>query len=165
MATVSNTTPLRYLIAVRQAHLLEALFGRIYIPNAVFEELTHARSPDSLKKFFSAPPGWLEVCAVKDPGEHPLSPPLHRGEREALALAELLGATLLLMDEKNGRRAAMRRNLKVSGTLGILEAADSLRLLDGFPDVLEELKASGFYLKPPLEQLLLQRHNLRMRRE
>lgn len=161
MVTVSNTTPLRYLIAIRQEHLLQRLFARVLIPSAVFGELTHARSPESVRSFVSSLPRWLEIRQAKDPGVHSFSCPLHQGEREAIALAEALPADLLLIDEKNGRRAALDRNLKVSGTLGVLEIADSLGLIDSLPNSLERLKASGFYLKPPLEALLLQRHNQR----
>jgi predicted nucleic acid-binding protein len=55
----------------------------------------------------------------------------------------------------------MARQFKISGTLGVLETADSVGLIDNFPNVIEELKASGFYLKPPLEALLLRRHDQR----
>jgi predicted nucleic acid-binding protein len=151
MVIVSNTTPLRYLIAGRQEHLLEELFTKICIPGAVFDELTHQRSPESVRSFISSMPRWLEVCPVNDPGEHSVPHLLHRGERQAIALAETLPADLLLIDEKYGRRAASGRKFKISGTLGVLETADSLGLIDKFPNVLEELKASGFYIKPPLE--------------
>jgi predicted nucleic acid-binding protein len=158
MITVSNTTPLRYLIAIRQEHLLKELFSKVHVPFAVFDELTHSHSPDAVKSIVSSQPRWIEVHMVKDPGTHSFPLLLHRGEREAIALAETLPADLLLIDERNGRRAASGRNFKMSGTLGILETADSFGLIDSFPRVLEALKASGFFLKSPLEKLLLQRH-------
>ena len=161
MVTVSNTTPLRYLIAVRHEDLLEELFTKIFIPSAVFDELTHPHSPEFVRSFVSSLPRWLEVRPVNDPGVHSLPRLLHPGEREAIALAETLPADLLLIDEKNGRRAASDRKFKISGTLGVLETADSLGLIGSFPKVLEELKASGFYLKPSLEALLLRRHKQR----
>jgi predicted nucleic acid-binding protein len=76
-------------------------------------------------------------------------------------LAETLSADLLLIDERYGRRAASGRKFKISGTLGVLKTADSLGLIDNFSNVLKELRASGFYLKPPLEVLLLRRHDQR----
>jgi len=161
MVTVSNTTPLRYLIASRKEDLLEKLFAKIFIPSAVFDELTHPHSPESVRRFISSMPRWVEVRPVNAPGGHSVPHLLHRGEREAIALAETLPADLLLIDEKNGRKAALGRNFKISGTLGILETADSLGLIDNFPNVLEELKAGGFYLRPTLEALLIGRHNQR----
>src|SRR5258708_1121584 len=161
MVRVSNTTRLRYLIAGRQEHLLEELFTKIIIPRAVFDELTLLHSLESVRGLVSSLPRWLEVRAVNDPEGPHLSRLLHPGEREAIALAETLPADILLIDEKNGRRAASGRKFKISGTLGVLETADSLGLIDNFPKLLNELKASGFYFKPPFEALLLGRHDQR----
>ena len=44
------------------------------------------------------------------------------GERAAIALAGALHADLLLIDEAAGRAEAKRRNLRVTGTLGVLRA-------------------------------------------
>jgi predicted nucleic acid-binding protein len=88
---------------------------------------------------------------------------LHRGEREAILLAETLRADVLLIDEQIGRTIAPSRNLPVSGTLGVLERADTVGLIVNFPDVLTQLKASGFFITSTLEQQLLQRHRLRER--
>src|SRR5258708_1150151 len=110
MIVVSNTTPLRYLIAIRQEHLLAELFTKIHIPAAVFEELTNPRTPGFVRDHVSAQPTWLEVHQGIDP-ELPDFPCLiHRGEREAIALAAALNADLILMDEKNGRHVAASRN-------------------------------------------------------
>jgi predicted nucleic acid-binding protein len=39
MKAVSNTTPLRYLIAIEQDDLLGQLFEKVFVPVAVYEEL------------------------------------------------------------------------------------------------------------------------------
>jgi len=66
-----------------------------------------------------------------------------------------------LIDEQIGRSIALSRNLPVSGTLGILERADTLGLVNDFSQVLNQLKASGFFVAESLEQQLLQRHRAR----
>jgi len=86
---------------------------------------------------------------------------LHRGEREAILLAEALRPDMLLIDDQVGRTIALSRNLPVSGTLGVLERADRMGFLDNFPQVMQRLKASGFFLTDALEQQLLQRHRAR----
>lgn len=53
--------------------------------------------------------------------------------------------------------------LQTTGTLGILEEADSRGFLKDFPLLLDELKNSGFFLKPGLESLLLRRYEQRRR--
>jgi predicted nucleic acid-binding protein len=86
---------------------------------------------------------------------------LYRGEREAILLAEALHADVLLIDEQVGRTIALSRNLPLSGTLGVLERADRMGFVSDFQQVLQRLKASGFFIAESLEQQLLQRHNAR----
>lgn len=47
MIIVSDTTPLHYLISIDKAELLTDLFGKILIPEAVFAEMSHERTPQS----------------------------------------------------------------------------------------------------------------------
>jgi predicted nucleic acid-binding protein len=49
MIVVSDTTPLRYLIEIDKAHILEAIFGKIIIPEKVVEELQGLRTPQKVK--------------------------------------------------------------------------------------------------------------------
>jgi predicted nucleic acid-binding protein len=44
---------------------------------------------------------------------------LDLGQCEAIALATEVGADVLLIDEQAGRQAALRRRLKVAGTLSM----------------------------------------------
>jgi predicted nucleic acid-binding protein len=83
---------------------------------------------------------------------------LDRGEQEAILLAEFLRADVLLIDDRFGRSLAQDRNLFISGTIGVLETADALGLLSGFPKVIEKLRASGFFLSESLEQQIMHRH-------
>jgi predicted nucleic acid-binding protein len=158
MIAVSNTTPLRYLFAIEQDHLLGQLFEKVFIPTAVFDELTEARTPDKVRHRILAPPAWLEVHAVRENPATALPVTLHRGERESILLAEMIRADVLLINEHAGRTIASSRRLPLSGTLGVLERADTQGLVSNFSQTLEQLRASGFYITDVLQQLLLQRH-------
>jgi len=161
MKAVSNTTPLRYLIAIEQDHLLGKLFERVFIPSAVHEELTDARTPEIVRRLVMPTPVWLEVRTVKETQATTFPLTLHRGEREAILLAEELRPDMFLIDDQIGRTIALSRNLPVSGTLGLLERADRMGLLKNFPQVMQRLKASGFFITDVLVQQLLQRHRNR----
>ena len=50
---------------------------------------------------------------------------LDLGERAAIALAETMHADLLSIDEAGGRAEAKRRQLRVTGTLGVLRQGPS----------------------------------------
>jgi predicted nucleic acid-binding protein len=161
MIAVSNTTPLRYLIAIEQELLLGQLFEKVFVPAAVHGELTEARTPENVRRRIFSLPTWYEVRTAPETQGTAFPVTLHRGEREAILLAEALRPDVILIDELVGRTIALNRNLPVSGTLGILERGDTIGLLSDFPQVLRQLKTSGFFVAEPLEQQLLQRHRAR----
>lgn len=161
MKAVSNTTPLRYLIDIEQEHLLGQLFEKVLVPVAVHEELTDAKTPETVRRRVLSMPDWFEVRTVQETQKTTFPVTLHRGELEAILLAEALHADVLLIDEQIGRTIARSRKLPLSGTLGVLERADKMGFVGDFPQVLRRLKTSGFFISEPLEQQLLERHHKR----
>ncbi|WP_165235987.1 DUF3368 domain-containing protein, partial [Aquisphaera insulae] len=85
---------------------------------------------------------------------------LDPGETAAIALAEEVRADWLLIDERDGRDAARQRGLAVVGTLGVLDRAAELELID-LPKVLEQLEATNFHARDDLIQAVLQRDQQR----
>jgi predicted nucleic acid-binding protein len=133
MKAVSNTTPLRYLIAIEQEHLLGKLFEKVFVPVAVHEELTDAKTPELVRRRVASLPGWFEVRTVDETRMPTFPVTLHRGERQAILLAEALRADVLLVDEQIGRTIALSRNIPLSGTLGVLESGRHDRISERFP--------------------------------
>jgi predicted nucleic acid-binding protein len=129
MIVVSDTTPLNYLILIDATSVLPPLFGRVYAPPAVMQELLDPRGPQSVRAWAGSPPGWLTVQAPTQVDET-LPKGLHKGEVEAIALACELAAAWVLIDERKASREAERLGLRVAGTLGILEEAGARDLLD-----------------------------------
>jgi predicted nucleic acid-binding protein len=68
---------------------------------------------------------------------------LDLGESEAIALAAEVHADVLLIDEQAGRQEAVRRGLKVAGTLSILDEAEQAGLVN-FDDAVAELQKTSF---------------------
>jgi predicted nucleic acid-binding protein len=95
MKAVSNTTPLRYLIAIEQEHLLGQLFAKVFVPVAVYEELTDARTPQMVRRGVMSLPAWFEVRTVEEKFETAFPVTLHLGEWQAILLAEALQADLI----------------------------------------------------------------------
>src|SRR5579862_150014 len=106
MIAVSNTTPLRYLIAIGQDSLLDKLFEKVFVPPAVIEELTGTGTPEFIRQRVTSLPSWFEVCALLGISEESFPTNLHRGEREAILLAEQLQPDVLLIDDYVGRTIA-----------------------------------------------------------
>jgi predicted nucleic acid-binding protein len=124
---VSDASPLHYLIECGAISSLNAMFGELVIPPAVFAELQHPRTPRVVHDWMANLPGWIKIQAPQRIDE---SLNLDRGENEAISLAKEIGATLLLIDDRKGRIEAGRRGIRVAGTLGVLEAAGRRGLID-----------------------------------
>ena len=148
IVVVADTSPLNYLIQIDCQELLPALYERIIVPKAVFEELTDARTPAVVRNWADDPPQWLEIRGVHSPLDAALAG-LDSGEREAIQLAQEEHADLLLMDERTGVKLARRRGLAVTGTLGVLTQA-ALRGLVNIDAALSRLEVTDFRCTPQL---------------
>jgi len=145
MIVVADSGPLHYLILLNQTELLHRFYGQVIIPEAVVKELTSGGAPQPVRGWLSKPPPWLRVQTVSSAQLALVTSDLDLGEREAIAIAHLLHADLLLIDEISGRAEARRRSLRVTGTLGILRIAAEQELID-VPEVLERLRDTSFYV-------------------
>jgi predicted nucleic acid-binding protein len=72
---------------------------------------------------------------------------LDPGERGAILLAGELRADQLIVDDQEGRREAEKRGLVVMGTLGVLQEAATLGLLN-LRDAVKRLQGTSFYIAP-----------------
>lgn len=146
MIIISDTTPLHYLILLEKTELLEKLFGKIVIPEAVFNEMQHEGTPEAVRLWIASVPAWIEI---KTPSQINLErvKELGRGETQAIALAIETNADAILMDDRKAIREARKNNLLVLTTLGILELAAAKNLID-FSQTLAELARTNFRLPP-----------------
>ena len=142
MIVIADTSPLNYLILIQHVGALASLYPRIFVPEAVTRELKREHTPAVVQDWIAQPPVWLKVRP--DP---PLDP------------------TLALLDpgERAGRSEAERRNLRVTGTMGILAEAHLRGLLD-FDAALARLRATNFRLSANVEYLVRRRLSAQQRK-
>lgn len=148
---VSNSSPLIIFSKINRISLLEELFGEVYIPKAVFEEVTRGRKGTEIVKN-----KWIKVKDVKDKDfvEY-LSKMLGKGEAEAIILAKEHKSRLLI-DDAEGRKHAELLNLKFIGCLGLLKLAKERGLIKSAGEVIEEMKNESFYIDEGLITALLE---------
>jgi len=151
---IADTSPVSYLIQIGYIYLLPRMFEKVALPMAVQAELSSPRAPLPVKHWITTPPAWLEI---HDTIGLPLVSGLDAGETAAIALAEALHADLLLMDERDGVRVAKRKGLRVTGTLGVLDIAAELRLID-FAQAIKKLEDTTFHRPKTLLEALLKKH-------
>lgn len=152
MIVVSDTGPLNYLILIGHVEALPRLYNEVLVPRAVARELSRPRTPSAVKAVIMTPPSWMRI--TDSPALDLELADLGDGEREAITLAQTLRADLLLCDDKEARNAAQRRNLRVIGTIGVLQEAADKGLVD-LTDALSKLQQSSFRISRSLIELIL----------
>ena len=131
MIIIADTSPIIFLLKVNRLHLLHDLFGTVFIPEAVYNELTQNEKyqfeaekiihSDFIKsKQISNKQAILILQNVAL---------LDYGESEAIVLFNELGGQLLLIDERSGREVAEQLQIPISGTIGVLLKAFEKNLL------------------------------------
>lgn len=147
MIVVSNTTPLIGLAVVGQFDLLAYLFGRIFLPTAVYNEaVLYGREKGGAKQEVGGA-DWIEVVPVRDQlAVDVLLDELDRGEAETIVLARELNAAWALVDEKKARRKLTEMGIPKIGTVGLLLKGKQIGYLDRLQPYLEQLRQEGFSL-------------------
>ncbi|MBP5280238.1 MAG: DUF3368 domain-containing protein [Erysipelotrichaceae bacterium] len=91
--------------------------------------------------------GWIRVCKIIDRQRlDSFSSVLHLGEREAILLYDDINADLIIIDDNNARKEAVRRGQKVTGILGVLSRAKTEGLVDGIRPLIVELQNNGYFI-------------------
>lgn len=119
---VSDTSPIRALCHLNLLDILEGLFGNVFVPPGVVEELgkrSRRFNPVVLTQY-----PFIEIRTPRDTSRvQQLLHSLDQGESEALSLAIEVNAEALLIDELAGRSFALQHGMPAIGTLGILSRA------------------------------------------
>lgn len=155
MIIIADTTPINYLVLIEQVEVLHKLYGSVMIPPAVLDELQSSATPAAVRDWIANHPTWLVVRQSSVPPDAELEK-LGAGEAEAIALAQELKADALILDDRDGRRAARQRNLQVIGTLRLLSDAAERGMLD-LPQTIQRLQQTSFRASTELLQLFLDR--------
>jgi predicted nucleic acid-binding protein len=126
MIVIADTGPINYLILIGEVDVLPLLYHRVLVPLSVREELARPRAPEAVRIWIAQPPAWLETRSPSRAPDAELAR-LDAGERDAILLAEELGADQIIIDEIRGRREAKRRQLPSTGTACVRPISTSRR--------------------------------------
>ena len=156
MLVVSDASPVNVLIRIGQIDVLPALFKAVVIPTAVAQELTHPATPQMVRDWMARPPAWF---SVREPSS-PVNPTMlrHRGERDAIRLAQEIHADALLLDEEKARAEALALGVAVIGTVGVLQRAADQGLIADLKAVHDQLRQVKFHVSEKILQDSLARH-------
>jgi predicted nucleic acid-binding protein len=129
--------------------------GELSLLQKLFDEITIT---EEVRNEFGLPlPEWIKIPTVANSGEkHLLSVLLDKGEASSIALALEITDSILIIDEKKGRRIARELGLITIGTLGVILKAKEKGLIESTTGLIKQLESTGFYLSQSLKEKLLE---------
>ncbi len=156
MLVVSDASPVNVLIRIGQINVLSALFKAVVVPTAVADELTHSATPQIVRDWMARPPAWFSVRSPAFPVNTTML--RHRGERDAISLAQEIHADALLLDEEKARTEALALGVAVIGTVGVLQRAADQGLIGDLKAVHDQLRQIKFHVSEKIFCDSLARH-------
>ena len=147
---IGDSSALVALAVVNQLELLEQLYDTLYIPQAVFDEVTQIGKPQSnkLRQFLQSKVKQVDLTLTQ------LG--LGLGELEAITLYKKLDADVLLIDDNRAKKYASLNGVKVIGSLGILVKAKEKGHIERVKPFLDEIQKSEVYISKKLIEKVLE---------
>lgn len=158
MIVVSDNSVLSCLSEIGELDLLRRLYGQVTITETIRNEAIHLSAPEALRLLLLEMPDWISV--VPDASTYlEETGALDAGEASAITLAwQFRDSSLLILDEKRGRKVATALGLKITGTAGLLTDAAAAGLVN-FEDVFLRLSKTAFRLSAQVVETLRQSVN------
>jgi predicted nucleic acid-binding protein len=145
---ISDTSTLILFHKIEYLNLLQKVYG----------ELT--TTPEIAKEFGEKLPEWIRIESVTDKKYQDfLETQVDLGEASAIALAKEYDDTLLLLDDLKARRLALKLNLKITGTLGVIHKAKQIGILEKVKPLIDLLRKTDFRISDKIVEEILTINN------
>jgi predicted nucleic acid-binding protein len=143
MIVVSNATPIITLASINRVDILRHFFEKIYIPQAVYNEIKSKRAYG----YQEIEDDFFEIITIQDSfAQDILLNDLDLGEAQTIVLAKELNADIVLIDETIGYNIARSQCLNVKRTLSFLIVAKERGLIDEVKPLLDEMIDKGRWI-------------------
>jgi predicted nucleic acid-binding protein len=145
---IADTSCLIVLQKINRLLILKKLFNSISITNDIYLE------------FGEELPEWVVIKEVEDKKKKQLLQlELDKGEAGAIVLAMENEGSLLLIDERKGRKVASALGLKIMGTLGVIIKAKELNIIDSLSDEIDKMIAADFRMSKKLIKQIIRKYD------
>lgn len=153
MILVADASALIALATCNSLDLLEALFGNVLVPDAVFKEVTAQGKPQSapLRSYLHG-----KVRAVDMQHFVYLDAFADAGETQAMLLYKEVTADYLLIDDRRGRKVAKINQIKTVGSMGVLLQAKRAGIIPHVAPLIEQISASPIFMSESLIRAVLE---------
>jgi len=150
MILIADSSALVALSIVNKLDVLEKLFGQVYVPRAVYDEIRKENKAESSNLAHYCKDRVLDIQASAN-----FNISLGKGESESIVLYTEQNADFLLCDDKKAKKFAQSFGLNVIGSLGILLKAKEAKLIDEIAPLIEILRGSQIFIDDRTYELVL----------
>ncbi|HLC15292.1 MAG TPA: hypothetical protein VJL89_03590 [Thermodesulfovibrionia bacterium] len=146
MIIVSNSSPLIALSRIGKLFILRDLFGKIFIPDTVYQETVLQSNVNVQKENIQKAIDDNFIIVEIPKTNHAFKRTIDFGERGVLNLAFDKKSVLLIIDDKKTRNEAKELGFRVVKTSTLLKRSESLHFISSYTDIMSELEKLGIYL-------------------
>lgn len=144
MIIIADTSCLILYQHIGRLDILQKLFPELYITEEVAVE-------------FGDIPEWITIVKVKkDDTYRELARSLGLGETSSIALALESKDSLLIIDEKKGRKIAQSLEIEIIGSLGLLIKAKQKGIITSVNDILLQIDQTNFRVSDKVRAAILE---------
>jgi len=146
---IGDSSALVALAVMDRLSLLEEIFDEIFVPQAVYDEVSIDNKPQSLKlELFLADKIIQVKLDISKMG-------LGQGELEAITLYQNTKADFLLIDDRRAKNFAKLNGIEVIGSLGVILLAKEKGLIESVRDDFKKLLDSNLFISQSLIDKIL----------
>lgn len=143
---ILNASPLIVLLKSELDYILPKMFGRIIVPDAVWNEIT-ACDDKACEKLNQA--AWIKRQVIEI-DQRILVWNLGKGESEVLSWSLKYNEYIAVIDDMAARRCSKSLNIRHIGTAGLLVLAYRHGLIHSLEHAFSKVKNAGLYLSNDL---------------
>lgn len=160
---ICNTSPIIGLVKINMLHLLWEVFDEVFIPTAVYDELTanaknHSTQIQMINEAVAAKKIKL-ISLTNREYVNKIHGKLHTGELEVIFCAVEHGFNTVVIDERLARNMAESMMLNTIGIIGILRLAKNQGTIEAVKIHIDSLIESGYRISEKIYREILTKEN------
>jgi predicted nucleic acid-binding protein len=110
------------------------------------------------QEFGSELPDWVAIRPITKKSQYvELSKNLGKGEASSITLALEFADSLLIVDERKGRKVALEMEIEIIGSLGVLIKAKETGVIPSVKNILNEIDKTNFRISGQIKEKVLKK--------
>ena len=145
-AIIADTSCLIIYDKINKLEILRNTFVELIVTDEVSEE------------FGGQLPDWITIWQITNKNQYPeLAKNLGKGEASSITLALEFDNSLLIIDERKGRKVAEEMKIEIIGSLGVLIKAKETGVIKSVKKILNLIDKTNFRISSSIKEQVLKK--------